>query len=136
MQVVQMGLALQRERLFGDGPLFVDEHLDALIVHRDERLLAALRRQQLAPLDGLPPSARARLEETLTSWLRHMGNHRAVADELHVHPQTVRYRLGRLRELFGSRLDDPTVRAALMLALAWGAGGTAPSTSLSTGSPQ
>jgi hypothetical protein len=49
-----------------------------------------------------------------------MGNRKVVADELHVHPQTVRYRLTQLRELFGSALDDPATRAALLLALAWG----------------
>jgi DNA-binding PucR family transcriptional regulator len=31
----------------------------------------------------------------------------------------VRYRLARLRELFGDRLDDPAARLQLMLALAW-----------------
>jgi DNA-binding PucR family transcriptional regulator len=36
---------------------------------------------------------------------------------LHVHPQTVRYRLGQLRELFGDALDEPEQRFALMLAL-------------------
>jgi DNA-binding PucR family transcriptional regulator len=40
-----------------------------------------------------------------------------VAKALHVHPQTVRYRLARLRELFGSRLDDPDGRFELELAL-------------------
>ena len=48
-----------------------------------------------------------------------MGDRRAVADELHVHPQTVRYRMGRLREVFGADLDDPDLRLQLMLALAW-----------------
>jgi DNA-binding PucR family transcriptional regulator len=43
-----------------------------------------------------------------------------VAEELHVHPQTVRYRLVQLRELFGTTLEEPTARAALLLALAWG----------------
>ena len=41
----------------------------------------------------------------------------AVAKALHVHPQTVRYRLARLRELFGTRLDDPDGRFELELAL-------------------
>ena len=41
----------------------------------------------------------------------------AVAAELHVHPQTVRYRLERLRESFGSALDDPDARFELELAL-------------------
>ena len=40
-----------------------------------------------------------------------------VAAELHVHPQTVRYRLARLRERLGSALDDPAARFELALAL-------------------
>ncbi|MCA1689033.1 MAG: helix-turn-helix domain-containing protein, partial [Actinobacteria bacterium] len=32
------------------------------------------------------------------------------------HPQTVRYRLGRLRDLFGDALDEPDSRFALTLA--------------------
>ncbi|MGH3781887.1 MAG: helix-turn-helix domain-containing protein, partial [Pseudonocardiaceae bacterium] len=49
---------------------------------------------------------------------------KAVADELHVHTHTVRYRLAQLRELYGSALDDPGTRAALLLALAWGPAAT------------
>jgi DNA-binding PucR family transcriptional regulator len=112
--------ALRLRPLLPDDPLFVDEHLDAMLVHHDDRLLAALRQQYLAPLAGLRESTRDRLCETLTSWLMNMGNRKVVAEELHVHPQTVRYRLGRLRELFGPALDDPATRAALLLALAWG----------------
>jgi len=40
-----------------------------------------------------------------------------VAAELGVHPQTVRYRLRQLRELFGTRLEDPEARFELSLAL-------------------
>jgi hypothetical protein len=112
--------ALRLRPLLPDDPLFVDEHLDAMLVHHDDRLLAALRQQYLAPLAGLREPTRERLCETLTSWLLNMGNRKAVAEDLHVHPQTVRYRLGRLRELFGPALDDPGTRAALLLALAWG----------------
>ncbi len=41
----------------------------------------------------------------------------AVAEALHVHPQTVRYRLAQLRELFGPALDSPAARFGLLLAL-------------------
>jgi len=41
----------------------------------------------------------------------------AVAAELDVHPQTVRYRLRQLRELFGDALEDPEGRFELALAL-------------------
>jgi hypothetical protein len=120
MDLAEHAVRLQQAGVLPDDPLFVDEHLDAMVVHRDDQLLAALRRQYLAPLAALPESTRDRLLETLRSWLMNMGNRKAVADELHVHTQTVRYRLAQLRELFGSALDDPATRAALLLALAWG----------------
>ena len=53
------------------------------------------------------PAAAERLAETLRSWLLHLGRRDAVAADLHVHAQTVRYRMGQLRELYGDRLDDP-----------------------------
>ena len=128
--------AVRLRHLLPDDPLFVDEHLDALVVHRDDRLLTALRRQYLAPLAALPESTRDRLLETLKSWLMNMGNRKAVADELHVHPQTVRYRLAQLRELYGSALDDPGTRAALLLALAWGPAAAESDPAILSGEPR
>ncbi|MBA3299308.1 MAG: helix-turn-helix domain-containing protein, partial [Thermoleophilaceae bacterium] len=54
---------------------------------------------------------------TLLEWLRHRGRTELVAESLHVHPQTVRYRLARLRELYGERLENPDGRFELELAL-------------------
>jgi DNA-binding PucR family transcriptional regulator len=45
------------------------------------------------------------------------GNAAAMARALDLHPQTVRYRLARLRELLGDQLDDPDARLELELAL-------------------
>jgi hypothetical protein len=104
--------------LDGD-PLFVDAHYDTLLVHAEPRLLRLLTEQVLAPLDGLPAGTRARWEETLVAWLRAMGDRQEVARLLHVHPQTVRYRIGQLRALFGPALDDPAFRQRLMLVLCW-----------------
>jgi hypothetical protein len=111
--------ALGRQGILSGDPIFVDEHLDALVVHSDERLLQVLTTRMLSPLDGLPDAGRRRLEETLTQWLRQSGDLRAVAQALHVHPQTVRYRLNRLRTLFGTALDEPDTRLSLTLALCW-----------------
>jgi DNA-binding PucR family transcriptional regulator len=56
--------------------------------------------------------------ETLRAWLDAHGEARPAADRLHVHVQTVRYRLDRLRELMGdAALDDPERRLELALAL-------------------
>lgn len=120
LAIAQVAVQLRRSRVLTDDPIFVEEHLDAIIVHRDPRLLDALRRQVLAPLTDLQPAVRDRLQATLASWLRHHGDRRAVAAELTIHPQTVRYRLTQLAELFGEVLDDPAGRQRLMLCLAWG----------------
>jgi DNA-binding PucR family transcriptional regulator len=40
-----------------------------------------------------------------------------AADALHIHPQTVRYRLAGLREAFGDDLDDPAARLEVAVAL-------------------
>lgn len=107
----------QRGVLSGSGLVIAEEHLGTLVLYRDARLLNELARRRLAPLDVLTAGARSRLEQTLLSWLRHQGSVPAVAHELHVHRQTVRYRLGRLRELLGAGLDDPDTRLELELAL-------------------
>jgi DNA-binding PucR family transcriptional regulator len=50
--------------------------------------------------------------------LLHQGRRDDVAAALFVHPQTVRYRMGQLRELYGDRLEDPRTVRDLTLALA------------------
>ena len=64
------------------------------MAHGDEQALAELAARRLAPLGDETPASRRRLSETLRSWLDHQGEVARVAAELHVHPQTVRYRLG------------------------------------------
>jgi hypothetical protein len=99
------------------GFTLADDHLGALVAHGDERILAELAGRRLAPLADETPASRERLTATLRSWLDHQGEVARVAEDLHVHPQTVRYRLARLRELFGDVLDDPGARFELALAL-------------------
>ncbi len=94
-----------------------DEHLPALLLAAEPALAADLARTRLAPLDGLGAAARERLVATLRAWLDRPGQVQAVAAALEVHPQTVRYRLKQLRELFGARLEDPDTRFELALAL-------------------
>jgi DNA-binding PucR family transcriptional regulator len=94
-----------------------EEHLADLVVGADAEALADLRARVLAPLADLRPSTADRLAETLRSWLLHQGRREAVAADLHVHPQTVRYRMGQVRARYGDRLDDPRTVLELVLAL-------------------
>lgn len=60
--------------------------------------------------------------DTLRAWLLYQGRRDEIAEALFVHPQTVRYRMGQLRERFGDRLTNP--RSILELTVALGASGT------------
>jgi len=93
------------------------DHTTALLLRSDRRLTQELVRTRLAPLTTLSAGARARMTATLAAWLAEQGRLQPIAERLHVHPQTVRYRLGRLRELFGDALDDPQQRFEVELAL-------------------
>jgi len=99
-------------------PVHADDVLAELVVAADPAALADLRARALAPLAGLRPATAARLAETLRAWLLHRGRRDEVAAALFVHPQTVRYRMGQVRELFGERLDDPRAVLELTIALA------------------
>ena len=100
------------------APVDTDHNLAALVVGADPDALADLRAAALAPLADVRPATAEKLEATLRSWLLHQGRRDDVAAELFVHPQTVRYRMGQLRELYGDRLEDPQTVLALTLALA------------------
>jgi DNA-binding PucR family transcriptional regulator len=110
-------MRLVSDGVVSDDPLIVSEHLVDLIVHRDGQLAAALVARELAPLEQIRDNTRDRLAETLLAWLSYRGERSRVADALHVHPQTVAYRMGQLRALFGDALTDPDRRFALELAL-------------------
>jgi hypothetical protein len=119
----QSGLSLARARaaleLSGETTELVSarENAGRLLLGADPGLATELAADRLAPLRELSPGSRRRLTETLSAWLAEQGRLARVAERLGVHPQTARYRLGRLRELFGAELDDPDGRFWLQLAL-------------------
>lgn len=113
--------ALHRLRADGTlrelGLVAADDHLATLITRSDQELLDELAARVLAPLDSLAEGPRARLEETLLAWLENRRVTKHTAKALHVHGQTVRYRVAQLRDLFGDALEDPDACFELHLAL-------------------
>jgi DNA-binding PucR family transcriptional regulator len=63
------------------------------------------------------PAERELLLDTLRMWFAEQGATSAAADKLHVHRNTVRYRLRRPEDLTGRSLSQPTGIAELHLAL-------------------
>jgi PucR C-terminal helix-turn-helix domain len=116
---VSFGRARAALELAGSPPAFVvsRERAGELLLRSDRLLAGELAADKLAPLQALSPGSRSRLTETLRVWLAEQGRLGQVAQRLGIHPQTARYRLGRLRELFGESLDDPDSRFWLELAL-------------------
>ncbi|GGR45788.1 hypothetical protein J2S40_003595 [Nocardioides luteus] len=94
-----------------------EQHLVELVLSADADAREDLRAQVLAPLADLRPATAEKLTETLRSWLLHQGRRDEVAAELFIHPQTVRYRMSQLRDVYGDRLDDPATVLALTVAL-------------------
>ncbi len=99
------------------GLIDTDDVLGELVLGADPDSRAELREQVLSPLRDVRASTREKLEQTLKMWLLHQGHRDQVASALFVHPQTVRYRMGLIREHFGDRLDDPTYVRDLVIAL-------------------
>ncbi|MGA2010732.1 MAG: helix-turn-helix domain-containing protein [Solirubrobacteraceae bacterium] len=104
--------------LGADSLARTDDHPLALLLAASPRLTAELVARRLGVLAGMSDGARERAIATLQAWLDAHGDVSVAAQALHVHPQTVRYRLNGLRELLGDpALDEPVARLELALAL-------------------
>jgi DNA-binding PucR family transcriptional regulator len=59
----------------------------------------------------------ASLRESLAAYLHHFGDVRAAAQQLQVHPNTLRYRVRRAEDLLGINLGDPAGRLLVEIQL-------------------
>jgi hypothetical protein len=112
---------LVRESLGGrsDGSVAVFDDVEARIVLREVQhsldrgttpVLSRLRHMRV-----YDQANGSDYEQTLRVYLDEMGSVTAAARALHVHPNTLRYRLIRMEELFGVDLADASERLALHL---------------------
>jgi hypothetical protein len=109
---------LSESGVIDPGPLIqADDHLLTLWLTAEPRLGSRLVARQLAPLTGLTSGQYQRMTATLTAWLATHGDCQAMATQLSIHPQTVRYRVRRLRHLLGEAMDDPEWRMCTQLTL-------------------
>ncbi|WP_427925059.1 PucR family transcriptional regulator [Streptomyces sp. cg40] len=108
---------VRRGVLPAEGVTRCADHLSTLMLYADEPLVRALSHRALAPLEGIPAPQRDRLAETLLAWLQSESSVNSTALRLHIHPQTVRYRMRQLEKLFGESLQDSQTRFELEAAL-------------------
>ena len=79
----------------------------------DEQVGAALRARYIEPL----AASAAELADTLRAWFAAAMNVELAARALHVHPNTVRYRMTRFEELTGTSLREPRTALEVWWAL-------------------
>jgi hypothetical protein len=82
-----------------------------------EELRRSFRSRVLGPVLDYDAAHRSELVHTLRVFLRHSGSWSQTAAELHVHVNTLRYRIGRIAELTGRDLSTFPDRVDLYLAL-------------------
>ncbi|MGH3521089.1 MAG: PucR family transcriptional regulator [Haloechinothrix sp.] len=118
LRLARRGLELLRRGIIAGGPvIWCRDHLSTLCVLSDEFLMAELLKQTLRPLSAMTPKQRERTAETLLAWMETRGTVSEVAERLGIHPQTVRYRMRQIDELFSCQLADPDQRLDLEIAL-------------------
>lgn len=113
-----MVLRLDRLAGAGGGPTRVEE-LGVFRLFAEVEDVTPIREfiaMWLGPLLDYDRQHRAELVETLTSYLESGGSYDAAAHALFLHRSTLRYRLGRIREIAGLDLGDADTRFNLQLA--------------------
>ena len=93
-------------------PVLLGEVMDLLATHPE---LADPRVQALLDHDQQHGSS---VRMTLEAYLSHFGDVRSAAAQLHVHPNTLRYRVKRAEAILDIDLDDPSGRLLVELQLA------------------
>jgi purine catabolism regulator len=108
-------VALEQARTGGGAPVVRYDDLDLiswLVLEAGADAVRAKAGALLAPLTGRPD-----LYATLIEYLRQGLDVPASARALHVHQNSMRYRLGRIEELLGRSLHDAADLAAIHVAL-------------------
>jgi hypothetical protein len=114
-----VALAEHGRRLGLRGRMHAEDHLLELLMGRSPRLVARLRAKVLEPLAGREHRELVRTLHVLVDCRFDRG---ATSAALHVHRNTLAYRLRRIQEIAGLDLDDPRDLACVYLATGSGTG--------------
>lgn len=117
-QALLLGMQLfDADRVLAFGDLGVYR---LLVLLRDAPEMWSFYRETLAQLvayDNKDNKQPGELLKTLDAYFNHLGNLRATSESLHVHRNTLLYRLERIEQISGMDLSDPDHHFALWLAL-------------------
>lgn len=115
----QQALEIGR-RLFGDNKLhsFARLGIYRLLFYLDgQEELTNFYQETLGPLLNADTRGDGTLIETLEGFFRCNGNLSETARTMHLHRNSLLYRLSRIEEILGHALEDPELRLSLQIAL-------------------
>ena len=115
----QQALEIGR-RLFGEGKIhyFARLGIYRLLFHLyGHQELSDFYQETLGPLSESDSRSNNALIETLECFFSCNGNLSETARTMHLHRNSLLYRLGRIEELLGRSLVDPELRLSLLIAL-------------------
>jgi hypothetical protein len=108
-------LAEHARRVGLTGKLAAEDHLPEILIARSPVIAARLRARVLAQLEG---EDRGELARSLRTMIACRLDRTAASRVLHVHRNTLAYRMRRVEEITGLDLSDPRDLACVYLALA------------------
>jgi DNA-binding PucR family transcriptional regulator len=99
------------------GTVELDDFLPEMLLARSPRVGRRLSRRVMGPLEEYAEKRSTDLIETVEAFVKSGQDRRATAKLLHVHPNTLDYRLRRIGELTGLDTSKPDDLMLLALAL-------------------
>src|SRR5229473_2874776 len=115
-EVVSVMDSLARFKRWGQVVSVPELGLTGLLAAVTDERLVDYSRRHLGPLMEHDRTKKGSLVSTLRAYLE-TGEQQQAATRLRVHPNTLRYRLDRIREISGVDLEDPETRLNLAVAL-------------------
>src|SRR5215472_12836666 len=119
LREAQQALEIGR-RLFGEGQIHSFARLGIyrlLFYLHEQSELADFYQETLGPLINHDSHSNSALIETLEAYFRCNGNLSETARAMHLHRNSLLYRLGRIEEVLGRSLEDSELRLSLQIAL-------------------
>lgn len=118
MRWAREALNLAEGGVIDDQPVIeCERHLIAIWLMSDPDLANQIVERQMALMGALTEAKRRQVTETFTAWFETKGRATEIAQQLDLHPQTIRKRLKKFQDTLGDVLADPEERFALEVAL-------------------
>ncbi|WP_422485625.1 helix-turn-helix domain-containing protein [Gudongella sp. DL1XJH-153] len=96
---------------------YEDYQVKKILLKNDKHDLVNFSRNVLSPVLEYSHSSKIELFKTLKTYIYNGGNWTKTKKDLHIHGNTLTYRLNRLKELMDADLDDYQTRLRIQLAL-------------------